>query len=418
MVKVNSIRVSDSLLQNLSTRNIQHLDMNYCPVITTDGRNDIMSGSFCDNQNIISISNLNENITSMEMKAGGYWGEGVFSNCSNLISAPDLSSLIYLTDAPGAFNNCSNLTNMPNLPSNITNVTVMFYNCSNLVNLTTIPNSITDMEQMFINCTSLVNAPVIPNSVISMSDTFFGCNNLENATSVSSFVTLLWRTFYDCYSLTNIFSEVPYTTINMQRCFSNCWNISSTPNMINATNLVDISGAYWNCVNLTTVSEIPLNVENIGYCFELCNNISSDIIIHSEKIYDANGSVYGNNINVYIPFNATSTITHTYWYCWIDENNIKYYIVPDIYSTNDATDLVYTENFEWASKYVYFNGESWRITDWSTGEDFSITYTPAENISTTKQPGESSLTYDSFMNAGYSTSEYVNGVILKDLSSL
>ena len=47
MVEVSEIYINSSALQNLSTRNIQYVDMNFCPLVNNE-----MNSCFYDNQNI------------------------------------------------------------------------------------------------------------------------------------------------------------------------------------------------------------------------------------------------------------------------------------------------------------------------------------------------------------------------------
>ena len=93
----------------------------------------------------------------------------IFSNCSTLISLPDISEwdTSYVKDMNKIFYNCRCLSSLPNISkwntSNTVDMNRMFYNCASLSLLPDLSqwntNNVNNMEDIFYNCSSLVSLP-------------------------------------------------------------------------------------------------------------------------------------------------------------------------------------------------------------------------------------------------------------------
>ena len=185
----------------------------------------------------------------------------MFSNCSNLISIPqiDTSNALYMQYT---FENCSKLTSIPQLDtSNVMYTHYMFSGCSSLK---TIPrlntSSLTQMPYMFYRCSSLKEIPILDTSKVSdfesafrdcknltsikldtssfynMQEMIRGCDKLEtlDITHLSRTSTYCFNYFAsDCYSLKkiiirNIGDDVP--GVSRYSEFVNCYHLYGTVN--------------------------------------------------------------------------------------------------------------------------------------------------------------------------------------------
>lgn len=478
MTVVNRVYITDELLQSLGNVNIPNIDLAHNPVYNTSSMiYNEMYGSFYNNQNVVSISNISNEITNMG-RLMDPWDAGVFANCTNLVNAPDLSGCNNLLSVEYAFINCTNLVNAPVLPNSGIGMEDTFRNCTNLVNAPVIPNGVTKLLQTFSGCTSLVNAPEIPNTVWKMEETFFGCtnlvnvpslantdlermtstfyqcHNLVNAPAISNYVTYMTQTFGQCWNLVNApdLSNCSYLTdiqwcfmgcsslenapalsnsiTNMSQTFSDCYNLVNAPTIPNSvTNMYE---TFFRCGNITNISTIPNFVTDMYRTFYQCWNLSGDITILSEEVKDASecfAQTYANK-TVMIPFNMSHSETYTKGYYWETQSGKIIYTTTDFYSLCMMNP--YSWNYEYNPKdenFGYLNGTIQYQPDWMGGGTFTInyeingtwysetiTYDSSKNVIVTKVPGDSSFTYDSFIAAGYDTVNRVDGVLLKDIN--
>ena len=146
----------------------------------------------------------------------------MFSNCTSLISLPDISELntYYVTDMSYMFRNCSSLSSLSDISKwntdNVTNMSGMFCDCLSLTSLPDISkwniNNVNDISYMFSKCSSLKSLPDISKwntqNVKNMSDIFYSCLSLTSLPDISKWntnnVTNMNYMFYGCSSLTSI----------------------------------------------------------------------------------------------------------------------------------------------------------------------------------------------------------------------
>ena len=189
-----------------------------------------------------------------------------------------------------------------------------------------------------------------------MSYAFYGCSNLVNVTNINQNVVDMTRTFFECSKL-NAILTIPNNVTNMVATFFGCSNLINAPTIPNS--VVNMEGIFASCTNLRNVNKISNNAENLAVAFYGCSNL-------------VNVSVIPENVtNMISTFQGCSNLNGT---ILIRTNKIS-----DAISCFDETSLY---------KNVY--------------------------IPFTYQNGEYTQTYNSFINANYSTSIRKDGVLLYD----
>jgi len=278
-----------------------------------------------------------------------------------------------------AFAECSNLKSISNINNNVSIVSYAYKNCSNLSTPPTLPNSVTNIEGVYQGCSSLTDIPHIPDSVTNMSYTFAECTNIKK--------------------------------------------LSTLPNSVS-----NMSYTFRNCLNLSSVSYTFDNVYNMEGTFQNCIRLNGDIQIISEKIGNANLCFDNSGTstkNVYIPFNSTKRHLYCYSRNIEDYGFEKYYI--DVYPINlYGTQLPAYDD----------NGINTGYTFWFTSKDINrplLGKPSSDGIGTTysgitrdikndtyvnlDEPIPT-ITYNSFINAGYKTDGSLDNVYLKDFTEL
>jgi len=187
-------------------------------------------------------------------------GIGTFSSTGNFDVEGNPMSLLYsnnfigqtgLTEKNGAFyklfSNCSKLINAKNLSLPATALAIscytnMFYNCTNLTTAPQLPATTLASGcygDMFYNCTNLTTAPQLPATTLASGcygDMFNGCTSLTTAPSILPATTLAdycyLSMFQNCTSLTTA-PQLPATTL-AQYCYQNMFNGCTSLNYIKA----------------------------------------------------------------------------------------------------------------------------------------------------------------------------------------
>ena len=192
---------------------------------------------FCD---IVNANNLI--LPAITLSKNCY--EGMFRECSSLVTAPVLPATVLADDCYSSmFYNCESLTIAPELPA-ITLVNScyrhMFYNCKSLetapeLPATTLASSCYNM--MFYGC-SFTTAPELPATTLASgcyNSMFQRCNSLVNApelpaTTLAS--SCYMSMFANCISLETA-PELPATTL-VNMCYYYMFNGCSSLNYIKA----------------------------------------------------------------------------------------------------------------------------------------------------------------------------------------
>lgn len=227
--------------------------------------------------NIMTLISLDE---PEDIPASNFF-EGIFSDCSQLIQAPELPATgLTFSCYGGMFRGCSSLTDMPELPANTLAeycYSNMFANCSSLTGLTSLNATEAPAgcySQMFYKCTSLTQSPELPAVTVgggSYSGMFRECSALVTppelpATSISS--SCYNSMFYQCTSLTSA-PELPALQVfdnSYSYMFNRCTSLT-TPPELPATTLDNQCYSYMFAYSgIETPPELPaLQLESCCY---------------------------------------------------------------------------------------------------------------------------------------------------------
>ena len=332
----------------------------------------ITNNTYRNNINIISVNLHNIPFVSNSM----YYA---FVNCNSLSSVSNINNSV--TNMSYTFYNCPNLSVTPTIPNGVTNIYSTFQKCSRLENAPTIPNSVTDMTTTFENCSNLINAPSIPNGVTSLWGTFANCSSLVNAPDMSNLYNVpnLVSTFANCYVLSNLPSFPPNIS-KLDYTFAFCYGLTNIPTLPNS--LTNITTAFSSCNNLENFPSIPNSVTNMSWTFSGCRSLKnlSDL---PTSVTDMSASfiLCTNLVNIPEIPNTVTNMSRTFSQC--SKINGDIYIRSEIIS--NATDCFWGTSIV-KNIYIPFQYEN----------------------------GVNTLTYNSFIRAGYKTDGSVNGVYLID----
>ena len=216
----------------------------------------------------------------------------------------------------------------------------------------------------------------------SMHLAFSFCSDLKEIVHINENVTDMSGTFGFCFNLINV-PEIPTNVTNMQSTFYYCTNILSTPTIPNS--VTNMSSTFSDCYNLTEIADIPNSVTNMHSTFSSCNNLIyiskiSSSAIDISSLFNGCESLMSSPI---IP-NSVTNMHSTYSLC----NNLSGDIIINSENISSAERCFYNTNL---NKDVY--------------------------IPFTYENGVNTITFNSFINAGYSTENRVNGALLMDINS-
>lgn len=258
---------------------------------------------------------------------------GIFSGCSSLVSAPDLSVVGSLTNAifVSAFSGCTSLTIAPRLDFMTLSSECylsMFSGCSALLTTPTLPaTTLADKcyKGMFKNCSLVNNVTGFAAKHLgteSCMDMFSGCKALTNLNDINfeSFTgSSNCRTmFYNCTALVHCpIKSIPSTVTNS--CFYLC---------------------FQNCTNLTDIFPMPAEVL-VPYCYGnilignkkvnkikmLATDISASNCVLNMSSNGASSGIFIKNINATW---SNSNVVHSGWtVIYYEPAEDKYYTSQD-----------------------------------------------------------------------------------------
>ena len=379
-----------------------------------------------------------------------------FAYCYNLVNVPEIpDSVINLYDT---FYGCSNLVNAPEIPDSVNSMSTTFYNCSNLIGDIIIHSeNITNTNRCFFYTTKEkdVYIPFKYNVLEDMyawyeSSPASGYPILLYTKSTSPLANTEGQVFYENgepFTLKNIITTSANTYINFGNAYINYTrNISN--DKINGGYTKTYNSFYANYgsgQNGVTLKDIDIITNTSQWTYTESNNIKilcnyighdTDIIIPKYKAilneYSQDSTLFYNNqdiVNVdmlYINV-VNNNISYAFYNCsnLSQLNNINKNISNISYAFYNCTNLVNTteipnsvDNMNHAfdgcnniSGNIYYN--------WDNINDVTEIY---GNTSNTKNVyvnildinGTNTQTYNSFINAGYSTDVVKDGVTLKD----
>ena len=338
----------------------------------------------------------------------------------NNITVPNNNTMVNCYNASNNYNNQVNLPFYRNTYINsvdLNNVRFVnnsmenaFYSCYSLNEVTNISNTIENMDRTFSRCTNLVNAPVIPNSVTNMYYTFSECNNLVNASDLSNCTNLtnMSGTFSQCLRINDMTIKISNSVTDMSSAFYWCHNLVNAPDLSNCTNLTNMSGTFSYCYNLVNAPVISNSVIDMRDAFYNCINLVNVPVIPNSVTNMTNTFYWCSNIvNVPVIPNSVTSMYGTFCRCYnlknvpLIGNSINYMVEAFSYCYNLTGDIVILSENISNARYS-FSG---------TSLDKNV-YIPFKY-----ENGQYTKTYNAFTyyyTGGYSTTNRVNGVILRD----
>lgn len=293
-----------------------------------------------------------------------------FKNTS-IRSTPTIPESI--TSMVDAFSGCASLSHAEDIPSNVINMERAFYNCTSLSSINYDDNSnVTNMKQAFYNCTSLNNIVTIPMKAVNLYETFYNCANIDQIYNMPKSVTTLERTFYNCTGLRSFEHDIPTDSeiTTMKQAFYNCINLSEINHL--PPNVTDLMETFYKCKKLTYVADIPENVEDMERTFYECSSLQNAPEISNSVVF----------------------MNETFSNC----SNLRGVIDINSEIVEDATNCFYTSDKNPPDRNVYI----------------PMPYME-DNQNTSSSSSATSLTYNSFIKAGYSDLTRKHGVLLVPL---
>lgn len=141
------------------------------------------------------------------------------------------------------------------------------------------------MDYWFEGVVTLEHVDPIPESVQSMKKTFNGCTALTTIADWTNCTNLLDITgaYGECVNLKYTF-EVPQSVTKASGAFSGCILLQKTPNLANATSLKMADGMFERCAKLVSIT-MPPNVTNIANMFASCINLQIMPSIPESVVY-------------------------------------------------------------------------------------------------------------------------------------
>ena len=263
------------------------------------------------NGNIEYLLDYQKVAAGQHPEMGMYCYREMFSNCSSLITSPELPAITLVYGCyQDMFKNCSSLTTAPALPA-----TTLAVNC---------------YKSMFTGCSKLTTAPQLSATTLAEScydSMFFGCN-ITTAPALPA--TILKKGCYKemfalCSSLTKA-PKLPATTLE-ENCyyqmFEGCHSLTEAPSLL-ATKLA--VGCYREMfINCRELTRIPaLNATTLmSYCY-------NSMFKNCPKVKPATEQSENYSVSYRVPIFATATSqpanSMTDMFSSSTESNVEYHI--------------------------------------------------------------------------------------------
>ena len=152
----------------------------------------------------------------------------------------------------------------------------------------------------------------------------------RNKGSINVLDAIRQGTFYENKYITSIdLSNTPWYNNDMSSAFSNCTNLTTVSGINDAvtnmddtfryctsltnvatlpTSVTNLAGTFYNCTSLTNVVALPTSVTDLDFTFYNCTSLTGNIVINSSVVTNAK-LCFGNTTlpkYVYIPYNSTT----------------------------------------------------------------------------------------------------------------
>ncbi len=158
----------------------------------------------------------------------------------------------------------------------------------------------------FWRCGSLQSI-VIPDSVQSIGyEAFYDCESLQSVTIPDSLESIGYKAFYNCRSLQyNVYDNAKYlgNASNPYLYLADAVNSDITSCEINSNTKIIVSGAFWDCDSLQSVT-IPDSVQSIGDgAFDSCYSLQSITVDSNNKNYSSlDGNLYNKDKTILLQY--------------------------------------------------------------------------------------------------------------------
>lgn len=363
-----------------------------------------------------------------------------FGNCRDLVSVTNIPDSV--TNMCETFYGCFNFNQPITIPDGVTDMNTMLGGCSNFNQSVTFPNRITSIVSTFVNCYNFNQPITIPDSVASMADTFCNCSNFNQPITIPEPVTNLQNTFANCVNFNSDITVYADKVSSVTGCFDNTtldkdvYIVMGGPFFngamqkvtsgylryyYSANNTINTYNHYGNYSSIPFVrnSELDKIVDSISYY--AWKNDSQNLTIYTLKDDYVNGSISGNyyaQIWNGDPIKSSGYIRYYY----LANNTINTYNHYGNYSY-----IPFVRNTEFdktidSVPYYAWKNDNQNLTIYTLKDDYvngsqsgaiNNTYYTLRDL-----PFETGIsqTYYSLYNAGYSTTERKDGVLLRDLN--
>ena len=199
--------------------------------------------------------------------------DGMFQDCSNLLSVPDIEPDSSVTRAGGMFGGCSSLTRLPFFDtSNITTFNAFAQNCSNIKEVPLYDTSSAgNMASAFFSCTKLTSFPLLDTSgVTNFNQTWYNCVRLASFPKID---TSSGNDFYRAWVICTSLVSFPELDFSSGTTFREAWYQDSAltdfpANMFNTTGTLAANAfqnAWRNCaLTAQSIENILVSLDSNG----------------------------------------------------------------------------------------------------------------------------------------------------------
>ena len=322
------------------------------------------------------------------------------------ITLPNATTIFSITA------DCPNLTDVNIIAPNATNITNAFNNCPNLTNVHVEFNSVTSVINLFRDSSSVKNIDLTATNATSAMFLCMNCSELETISlNVPNCTT--WRSaFYGCTKLSSI-PSIPASVTNLMYAFEACRTITTLPTLPPTLSATGLEHAFAKCNNLTAApSTLPSGITSLYYTFGECSRLASAPSTIPDSVVNMCAAFLSCHLLTSVP-EIPANVTNLHQTYYADYGLTSVPNVPEKVTDmgytyalcNNLTGNIYIKSSNVINAYRCF----WN-TAGSPDALIKNVYIHFEY-----ENGVATPTYNSFINAGYGTNDYLDGVHLKDI---
>ena len=261
----------------------------------------------------------------------------------------------------------------------VTNTTFQGESRLSSVDLNNRPIKDKDMEEAFLSCIRLETLRQM-SSVKNLDHAFYNCTSLQNVPNIPAACTTMEGTFQNCVNL-NTYISIPDNVTNVTDCFNGCKRLDKAPSFSLSSSITSAIRTFKNTAIKNDIY-LPSGVVDMTEAYNGCRymlrstHLPSSVQILEKTFYNC------SNLNLIgeIPESVTNMKE-----CFYNCDSLYGKIVINSKNITDATNCFFLPN--------------------SVVKDRNV-YIPFEDNGTT------TATYKAFTNAGYSSLERKDGVLL------